>query len=221
LNTQDQFIPSISRQLLCAIDSHRAMLLKFAVLLNAIGRPAVQKAPIERTIHCFSHIRNNAALSRKICQRLKFSRKETDYIEFIIRHHSRVFSLFNAQQKNAPLQKAIIRFFMKCGDITPDVLLLALAQLKGVTDPEALIISKFSYFVLKLLQKYYAVFRPETSLPPLLTGNDLIHEFGLSPSPLFRRILTRVKEERLLKMTLTREDAIKVVEKLLRQHCAL
>ena len=221
LNTQVQFVPSISRQLLRNIDSHRAMLLKFAALLNAIGRPAVQKAPIERAIHCFSHGKKNAALARKISQRLKFSRKEADYIESIIRYHCRVYSLFNAQQKNAPLQKAIIRFFMKCGDITPDVLLLALAQLKGVTDPEAVIMRKFSYFVLKLLQKYYAVFRPATSLPPLLTGNDLIHEFGLSPSPLFRRILTRVKEERLLKMTLTREDAIKVVEKLLRQHCVL
>ena len=46
---------------------------------------------------------------------------------------------------------------------------------------------------------------------------DLINEFGMKPSAQFKQILARVEEKRLTKQTFTREEAIKLVKKLLNQ----
>jgi hypothetical protein len=50
-----------------------------------------------------------------------------------------------------------------------------------------------------------------------LTGNDLIKEFGLKPSAEFKRILKRIEEEHLTKKVLTRHQALKLVEGLIKK----
>jgi poly(A) polymerase len=52
--------------------------------------------------------------------------------------------------------------------------------------------------------------------PKLVTGNDLIREFGLSPSPLFKTILTHVEEKRLTGEITTKAEALSNVRQYLR-----
>jgi tRNA nucleotidyltransferase/poly(A) polymerase len=199
-------------------DKSQPGLLKLTVLFHDIGKPSAQ-APTGGPIsgHFCHHTVESAAMAKEICRRLRFSRRQTDYIEFIIRNHLRPLYLFKARQKKVPIQKVFIRFCMKCGDFTPDILLHALAGLsaKRVSDNQS--IQDFTEFVQKLTQEYYRVLRPRASLPLPLNGMDLINEFGLKPSALFRRILKHVEEERLARQVLTREQAIKLVAELLKQ----
>ena len=140
-----------------------------------------------------------------------------DAIGLIIANHLQPFLLFRAQQKKIPFQKAFARFFMKCRDLTPDVLLHALAQLMGEKDSQDPELKEFSDFIRTLIQNYYSVLQPRSSLPAPLTGNDLIKEFGLKPSADFKRILARLKEEHLTKEVLTRHQALKLVERLIKK----
>ncbi|MGD9206534.1 MAG: hypothetical protein PVF86_18440, partial [Desulfobacterales bacterium] len=61
-------------------------------------------------------------------------------------------------------------------------------------------------------------FRPKAAKPRLITGHDLIADFGLKPSPLFKKILDRVEEERLSKSKMTRQEAVALVQQLIRDQ---
>ena len=104
---------------------------------------------------------------------------------------------------------------MKCRDLTPDVLLHALAQFMGERDSQDPELKEFTDFIRTLIQNYYSVLLPRASLPAPLTGKDLIKDFGLKPSADFKRILARIEEEHLTKEVLTRHQALKLVERLI------
>jgi len=219
LDPGDQFMRAIGSRLFQDNSTVRAMLLKCAVLFHDIGKPARQTlGDITGIIHFYGHASTSAAMAQDICQRLRFSRRQTNNIEFIIRNHCRPFFLFRAQQKKASAQKAFIRFFLKCGNTTPDVLLHSLAEFRGQKDTGDPGMSGFADFILTLIREYYSVLRPRASLPRPLNGNDLIKEFGLKPSALFQRILQHVAEERLARPALTRKQALKLVEELLEKQ---
>jgi poly(A) polymerase len=61
-------------------------------------------------------------------------------------------------------------------------------------------------------------YQPKNAAPPLITGYDLINEFGLMPSPLFKKILNFVEIERLSRSAMTRQEAVKMVRRLLREQ---
>ena len=66
-----------------------------------------------------------------------------------------------------------------------------------------------------ILKFYYEQFLPVMSERPLLTGDDIIHQFRLSPSPVFGKILNSVQKAQVLGNITTREDAIALAENLI------
>ena len=197
------------------LDAARATLLKWAILFHDIGIPSTQTPTGEETINFYSHALKSAAMAQKICQRLRFSRRQTDPIGLIIANQLQPFFLFQAQQKKMSFQKGFTRFFMKCRDLTPDVLLHALAAFMGKKDTQEPGLKEFIDFIRTLSQNYYSILQPRASLPQLLSGNDLISEFGLKPSADFKRILQRIEEERLTRQVLTRHQALKLAKELI------
>jgi hypothetical protein len=63
---------------------------------------------------------------------------------------------------------------------------------------------------------YLNDYLPESLSPPLITGDDLIHEFHLPPSPVFQKILRHVHEERVLKHIRSRDEALLCVKNFLK-----
>jgi hypothetical protein len=126
-------------------------------------------------------------------------------------------SLFTAFHKNKLSQKAITRFFLKCNDLSSDLfsdlLIHAIADILGKGIGENT--TAFMAFADQLCADYSGAFVPIAKHPRLLNGDDLIGEFGLSPSPLFAKILRHVEEERLSGNIRTRKDALAVVKNFL------
>jgi len=211
-------------ELMRSVDSHffqndhitRSILLKWSVLFHNLGRlPA--KPPVDngKTNDMDDHATRSAAMAQVICRRLRFSRRQSDTIEMIIRHHLKPLVLFRADQQNSPAEIEFIRLFLKCADVTPDVLLHALAEFRGQQEANDAVTNEFSGFIRMLIQKYDTELRPRAALPPPINGNDLINEYGMKPSAEFRQILKRVEVERLSHPTYSREEALKLVEHLL------
>ena len=92
-------------------------------------------------------------------------------------------------------------------------MLLAMAGVKGEPDRKSWDGQAFWDFLLHKMPDEYTAFRSRASHPPLLNGHDLIKEFGLSPSPQFKVILTLMEEERLSRNKMTRDDALDWVKK--------
>ncbi|MBW2591200.1 MAG: hypothetical protein JRD71_10880 [Deltaproteobacteria bacterium] len=66
-----------------------------------------------------------------------------------------------------------------------------------------------------MVKYYFSYFQPENSKPPLITGNDLINVFALTPSPLFKIILRRVEEARISKKIKNKDEAMQLVKDIL------
>ena len=197
------------------IDAERSVLLKWAVLLHDLGRPSVRTITAGGSVKFYGHAAKSADLARKICLRLKFSRRHCDRIELIVRHQNRPLFLFKARQKKIDIDRAFIRLFMKYGNLLPDIFLHALAQYASRRDSADPCLQIFSEFICEGIQKYYAVLRPRASQPLPLNGNDLIGKFGLKPSAAFKQILKAIEEEHLAGGNLTREKALVLVAKML------
>lgn len=196
LAAPDKIAPTDSGPLRSWMAETPVALLKFALLLHAADGSNVRRV-------------------QSACRRLKMSKRQSNYIDFIVRHHQRPFSLFYARRGKHLSGGAVARFFTVCGNKAPDLLLLAAADAAadGVefgSDKEA-----FFGFVTDLLERYFGEIVPLLQTPPLLTGHDLIASLGMVPSSLFGMLLERIRTERLAGTLRTKEEAIQRVKDIL------
>jgi adenylate kinase len=216
LNDYIGFMSEIYSPISRPIDNKKSVLLKCAILLHDIGKPSMRTVDSKGNPHFYHHDHKSADMAIEIGNRLKLSTRETHFIDFIIRHHMQPLFLYQAHQKKTLTNRGLYRFFIKCGDGTPDLLLHSIADFKGkgVSEEHEAYIG----FAKDLIRFFFSDYRPVKSQPPLITGHDLIRHFGLSPSPLFKKILNRVEEARLSKEITSRQSALKLAKKILRKE---
>jgi len=83
-----------------------------------------------------------------------------------------------------------------------------------------LINREVTLFCNSIFKFYFRQFLPTMNKRPLLTGEDIIHQFRLSPSPLFGKILHCVQKEQVLGSIVTREEAIALAGDLIQSKLA-
>ena len=83
-----------------------------------------------------------------------------------------------------------------------------------------LINREVTLFCNSIFKFYFRQFLPTMNKKPLLTGEDIIHQFRLSPSPLFGEILHCVQKEQVLGSIVTREEAIALAGVLIQSKLA-
>jgi poly(A) polymerase len=208
LNDPAKILPNTSIQIRQYLDEEKIVLLKYAILLHDIGKPWAKTVDNRGKIHFYGHPRKSADLAQKISQKLKFSNRENRFIDFIIRNHLNPLFLFTAMQKKTLTHKGVTRFFIKCGDNTPALLLHTIADIMAKRDKPNQSNKAFIWFVKEMIRNFFYDFKSKIKEPPLITGRDLIHEFGLIPSPLFKTILNLVQEEKLTGTIKTRSEAL-------------
>jgi poly(A) polymerase len=198
----------------CDFDAIR--LLKFALLLHDVGKPACQSRDEKGGIHFHGHEAEGATAAAVICERLRCSVKERLFVSSMISIHSRPRHLYQLDQKGALTPNAMTRLFMACGEDTPYLLLHAGADMfgKGVAAGDQI---SFTHFLGTLYKRYVSNYLVKKTAPSLLTGQDLITVFGLAPSPLFKEILQRIEEARLSEDRMDRKTALALVERFLRE----
>jgi len=217
LSDLSRCFPTTWQQITQDIERHKTTLLKYATLLHDIGKPAVKRLDNKGEFHFYGHAKKGADLAKLISKRLKLSSRERDFIDFIIRNHLRPLSLFIAHQKKTLTSKGVTRFFMKCKDNIPYMLLHAVADFKAKQDLATARNKAFVTFLETLMDNFFSGFQHQSKTPPLITGYDLIDEFGLSPSPLFKKILKHVEEARLSNTICSKPAALKLVRAFLKQ----
>ncbi len=198
----------------------RVPLLKFSILLHDIGKPEVQTTDSKGSIHFYGHEDQSALMAETICKRMKCATRDADIIVFLVRHHTRPLFLFSSLKTANEAPRAVTRFFIKCAAYVPELLLCATADMLGKEESQNDRIREFIGFANQLLAEFESDFKPKKSKPTLITGRDLIEEFGLKPSPQFKIILDRVEEERLLHSAMSRQEALDLVKSLLDEQAS-
>jgi len=171
-------------------------------------------------IHQHRDVPEHEAVSaiERICRRLHLSVREKNIVTAIARHHTRPLQLYNADTLGKLPPRDITRFFMDTDLLAPYLLLHNLAEIPDDTGR----ISRrgktsFTDFAHRMLRHYHETFLPRKALPPFITGRDLSSRFSLSPSPFYKKILTRLEEARLSGETASRQEALDLAENLLCQ----
>jgi putative nucleotidyltransferase with HDIG domain len=189
------------------LDRQATAWLKTALLLHDIGKPATQSLDPGGGIHFYGHEKTGAALAARISQRLRFSARERSFIDFIIGNHLRPLHLFDAWTRERLSPRAQTRFFMHCGDLTPPLLLHALADMRA-KGGEPAVSRAFTRFVFSQLEAFATTYIPRKAARPLISGHDLIAELQLTPSPVFKAVLDFITQEQLAGGIQTREAAL-------------
>lgn len=140
-------------------------------------------------------------------QRLKLSARDATRLATLLRLRRRTRALFEAPQASP---REAVQLFHLASELTPALLLLAGADL--MVDPGAAALSaEASNLTAGWLQRYFREYLPILRTPRPIGGGELMREFDLKPSPLFREILDALEEERLARGGLTREEALRWV----------
>jgi len=194
----------------------RRRCLKWAALCHDIGKPATRRIDGERngrvTFH--NHDETGRGIFQLFAERLKWSKEERECAAGLIGMHMHPFHLCNVRRQEALSKRAVLKLCQRAGADLEGLFLLAMADSLascGEKKPPQMEDELAALFteVLTILEEDI---RPVADGPPLLSGHDLIGEFGLEPGPIFSVILHELEALRVEGRVTGRDQALKWVD---------
>jgi poly(A) polymerase len=196
----------------------RQVQMKWAALFHDVGKPFTYGINEKKggRITFYNHDLRGADILREIADRLRWPKGDTSLIARLIAGHMRPFFLANNQRQGKLTFKACLRLVRKIEDHLPGLFLLAMSDAlagKGEASPEDIEQEVAGLFA-HLLEVEETHVTPVRTAPPLITGKDLIEKLGLTPGPLFRKILDQVEEAHMAHQVSTCEEALELAASL-------
>jgi len=212
------FAPQLGAHLLQPISGDRLRLavLKLVALLHDVAKPATKSVDDEGVIHFYGHEGEGARVVGAILRRLRFGGSEVGLAKTIVANHMRPCLL---AEEEVITRRAVYRFFRDTGEAGVDTLLLYLADHLATWGP-TLRMARWRRrveFVASMLADYYERHRKVISPPKLISGHDLMDEFGLEEGPRIGKLLEAVREAQAEGEVRTKEEALALVRELLTQ----
>lgn len=195
--------------------SHRA-LLQLAALLHDAGKPDTRTEEDGR-IRFLNHEVVGAQLAGTRTSALRLSNGESARVATIVRHHMRPLWLGSAPRLTP---RAIHRFWRATGAAGVDICLLSLADFLATHGPALDQDQWLSHLDLvhMLLEAYFVHHDTVVSPVSLLSGQDLIDQFDLSPGPSIGALLIEVSEAQVAGEIATKEEALDFIQRLLKSQ---
>lgn len=197
------------------------ILLKWAALLHDVGKPPTLAIDEDRggRITFYNHDHVGARLVSDIARRFCWSRDDEKFVADLVSRHMRPFFLSNVRRDGNLSLKACLKLLKVVQAELPGLFLLSMADSlagKGVSSPDEMereIADLFDH----LEEIRENRMEPVRSMPPLLTGKDLIEELELAPGPLFRKILEYIEEEHMAGTISSRGEGLALARKFIKE----
>lgn len=165
--------------------------------------------PFRRVVIKFASLLGEAALCRAASARLRMSGKESDLLEKVV---------LNADALQRDLDVAAMALLLRdLGDDVYAILVYGISRDLICQMAEHPVLSRAR----RMLAFYHEEFLPRRSMLPVVTGGDLMREFGVSPSPLLGRVLESIERGVLEGAITTRDEAMAAAGRILREDSAL
>jgi hypothetical protein len=182
-------------------------LVFLAAVLHDAGKPETRSVDPLGEVHFLGHEQLGEEWTLRRAAALRFSNEETNFTARIVRHHMRPILL----RVGGPItRRAVFRFFRATGPSGVAVSLFSLADTLATycADLPAPLWDECIEMSATLLEGFFERPAEWVSPVPLLTGNDLIHEFGLAPGPQIGELLDALREAQAGGEIATREEAL-------------
>jgi len=196
-------------------------LIKLAILLHDLGKPAVRTVGDDGQVHFFGHEKAGLEQFEGIAERLRLSAAESGMIRLLIKHHLRPFHLMEAKQAGQLTSKGVFRLARDIGPHLWGLVLHALADAEATLGPfqeQRGGPAAVREFLNLLIEEITDQQDELEKTPPLLNGRDLMTAFNLKPSPLIGRILQALQEAQAVGQIRDRAEALDLAEEILSQE---
>jgi poly(A) polymerase len=187
-------------------------ILKLAALLHDIAKPQTKTVEEKRT-RFLGHTDIGAAMATAIMERLRFTNREIQLVELLVKYHLRPTQL---SQQGMPTNRAIYRYFRDTDEAGIDLLYLCLADHLAARAAALDMVQWQEHCRLTeyVIEKYFAEDKI-TAPPKILDGHDIIRKFKLTPGPKIGELLEVLREAQAAGEVTTREQAEIYIKKLL------
>ena len=187
--------------------------LKLATFLHDIGKPSCWTIEEDTHRHRFiKHDEIGSKLVVPILKDLKFSKKQIQYVQTLIKYHIYPSSLVSAEDVT---DKAFMKFYRKMDGFVIDVIILAMADrlsARGEKITEE-IVRKNINGLTNLLNDYLEMRKDIKPLEKLLDGRDIMELLKIKQGPKLGEIINLLKEAQISGNVTTKEEAIDFVKK--------
>lgn len=180
--------------------------LKFATLLHDIAKPQTMTVNSDGDICFYKHEKIGSEMAAQICERLRLSRRESEFIVALVRNHMRPVWLSGVRHLT---ERALRKFWNDLNDLAGIYCVaLSVADLMATkgTDMTAEHRQRH-YIVLRRLLETHFVLKELRERPKLLTGHEIMERYNLPSSPLIGKALKFVEEAFLDGQVQTKEEA--------------
>ncbi|MGW8195333.1 MAG: HDIG domain-containing metalloprotein, partial [Desulforhopalus sp.] len=195
--------------------------LKWAALLHDIGKPVTREVRPDKNgrVTFYRHDEVGRDLSKRVADRLKWSKVARTRTAELIGMHMHPFHLCNVQRKEKISRMAALKLCQRAGKELPGLFLLAMADsLAGKGEQKPVRMEEELADLFAMVEQIYAQhIEPVLRGPRLVTGTDLIDRFGLVPGPLFKELLSGLETAQVEGAVVDRPAALDWVEEFLRR----
>ena len=200
-------------------DGHtRRTALKLAALLHDIAKPQTRAADADGRVRFLGHSEEGAAIVERRLASLRMSRRITGLVSQMVLYHLRPSQLRDGSAMPSP--RAIFRYYRDVGDASVDTLYLAMADVLAARGPDLSPErwANYARMVAAVLEAGAEQPGDQNGNPPLINGHDLMDALDLSPGPRIGSLLARLREAEAVGEISTREEAVDLAARLVRQR---
>jgi poly(A) polymerase len=182
-------------------------LLRFAALLHDVAKPETRTQEPSGRVRFLGHPERGAETAARICRRLRFGNRETQFVSLLVEEHLRPTQL---SQGDLPSKRALYRYFRDLGEAAPACLFLSLADAAAARGPR-LEPDRWAGHVAYVAWVLEQGSEPAVGTPKvqrLVDGSTLIAALDIEPGPQVGRLLDAIDEARAAGEVSTPEGAI-------------
>lgn len=171
-------------------------LLGWVMFLHDIGKPDAYE--VRHRITFYRHTKIGAEIAGEICKRLKFSKKETEEIVWLVKNHLRFKDLDKMKQAKAIrlINHPYIKRLLEVSRID------STSSYLGAED-------KLDYELYNRAKALYDKESKKPKIKPLVSGHDVMREFKIEPGPRVGKILKMIEDAQLEGKIKTEDEALK------------
>lgn len=184
--------------------------LKWAALLHDLGKPVTYAVRDDKDgrVTFYGHDQAGKELVLKLGREWRWSNEDRERIAGLIGMHMQPFHLCNVRRDQPLSRKACLNLSKKAGADLIGLFLLAMADsLAGQGEKKPLEMeAELAGLLAEVLRIYEQYIQPAVNRPRLVSGQDLISLFALTPGPLFAEILDALQVAQVEGEVATEED---------------
>jgi tRNA nucleotidyltransferase/poly(A) polymerase len=177
--------------------------MRFAALLHDAAKPATRGELPDGRVTFVGHDAAGADLARRVLRRLRASQRLADYVAALTLHHLRLGFMVHEQPLD---RRSVWRYLRATSPYSPEVTIFTVADrlaTRGRNAEEAIAAH------VALAHEMLGHALVDAPRQPLVRGDELARELGITPGPRLGGLLAQLEEDRFAGEIATREDAIR------------